>query len=110
MKNENFRSKVFKRANYLFESTGKSWPVCLSLAWALYRLTRDMRTKIVLFAFEKKDGSFRRAKGTLKDTESKVKGTGSFCPKTVCFYDVDNAGWRSFNVSNFITTYQSVEL
>ena len=58
-------------------ATGKAFAVCLSKAWALYRLTKRMRREIVTFAYEKADGSLRKAKGTLKDTSNLIKGTGS---------------------------------
>ena len=63
---KNFRTKVFKQAHELMRATGKAFAVCLSKAWALYRLTKRMHKEIVTFAYEKADGSLRKAKGTLK--------------------------------------------
>lgn len=57
------------------------------------------------FAYEKADGSLRKAKGTLKDVQSLIKGTGSENYKTVRYFDVDANGFRSFKVENFITVY-----
>ena len=37
---KNFRTKVFKQAHELMRATGKAFAVCLSKAWALYRLTK----------------------------------------------------------------------
>ena len=51
------------------------------------------------------DGSLRKAKGTLKDVQSLIKGTGSENYKTVRYFDVDANGFRSFKVENFITVY-----
>ena len=70
MKTSNFRHKVFCMAYELMKVTGKAFAVCLSRAWALYRLTRQMHKGIVTFAYEKADGSLRKAKGTLKDVQS----------------------------------------
>ena len=64
-----------------------------------------MHRGIVTFASEKADGSLRRAKGTLKDVQSLIKGTGSENYKTVRYFDVDANGFRSFKVENFITAY-----
>ncbi|WP_293666551.1 SH3 beta-barrel fold-containing protein [uncultured Parabacteroides sp.] len=101
----NFRHKVFCMAYELMAATGKAFAVCLSHAWALYRLTRQMHKGIVTFAYEKADGSLRKAKGTLKDVQNLIKGTGSENYKTVRYFDVDANGFRSFKVENFITAY-----
>lgn len=101
----NFRHKVFCMAYELMKATGKAFSVCLSRAWALYRLTRQMHNGIVAFAYEKADGSLRKAKGTLKDVQSLIKGTGTENYKTVRYFDVDKQSFRSFKVENFITAY-----
>ena len=102
---KNFRTKVFKQAHELMRATGKAFAVCLSKAWALYRLTTRMRREIVTFAYEKADGSLRKAKGTLKDISNLIKGTGSENYKTVRYFDVEANGFRSFKVENLITIY-----
>lgn len=97
---------IMRRAWTLFRSTGKAFAVCLSKAWALYRLTKRMRAGVVLFAYEKTDGSLRKACGTLHDVAATVKGTGRPDDgQTVKYYDVEAAGWRSFKVENFVTVY-----
>ena len=73
MKTSNFRHKVFCMAYELMKATGKAFAVCLSRAWALYRLTKQMHKGIVSFAYEKSDGSLRKAKGTLKDIQNLIK-------------------------------------
>ena len=70
---KNFRTKVFKQAHELMRATGKAFAVCLPKAWALYRLTKRMRREIVTFAYEKADGSLRKAKGTLKTFRTSSK-------------------------------------
>ena len=89
----------------LMKATGKAVAVCLSRAWALYRLTKQMHKGIVSFAYEKSDGSLRKAKGTLKDIQNLIKGTGSENYKTVRYFDIEANGFRSFKVENFITIY-----
>lgn len=101
----NYKHKVFCMAHELMKATGKAFSVCLAKAWALYRLTRQMHNGIVLFAYEKADGTLRKAKGTLKDVQNFVKGTGAENYKTVRYYDVEANGFRSFKVENFITAY-----
>lgn len=102
---KSFRHKVFCMAYELAHATGKTFAVCLSKAWALYRLTREMHKGIVAFAYEKADGSLRKAKGTLRDIQSLIKGTGKENYKTVRYFDVEAGGFRSFKVENFITAY-----
>lgn len=55
-------SKLMLRAWEMFRTTGKAFAVCLAKAWALYRLTKRMRSGIVVFCYEKADGTLRRAK------------------------------------------------
>lgn len=95
-----------RRAWQIARATGKAFAVALSKAWALYRLTKQMRAGVVRFAYEKTDGSLRRAAGTLRDVATLIKGTGRPDDgRTVRYYDVDANGWRSFKVENFVTIY-----
>lgn len=74
--------------------------------WSLYRLTRRMRAGVVRFAYEKADGTLRRACGTLQDIAATIKGTGRPDDgRTVKYYDIEAAGWRSFKVENLVTIY-----
>lgn len=100
-----FRSKVFKTAYELKESTGKTFAICLAKAWQLYRLSKRMKKEVVNFAYEKADGTLRKAKGTLKDVQNLIKGTGSENYKTVKYFDIDAGGFRSFKVENLISVY-----
>ena len=95
-----------RRAWVLFRTTGKTFSVCLSKAWGLYRLTRRMRGGVVRFAYEKADGTLRQACGTLQNVFATVKGTGRPDDgRTVKYYDIEAASWRSFKVENLITIY-----
>lgn len=99
-------STIMRRAWQIARATGKAFAVALSKSWQLYRLTKQMRAGIVRFAYEKADGTLRKAIGTLKDTAALVKGTGRPDDgRTVRYYDVEADGWRSFKVENFITAY-----
>lgn len=101
----NFRSKVFRQAYEMMKATGKAFAVCLSKSWAIYRLCKRMKNEVVSFAYEKADGSLRKAKGTLQDVQNLVKGTGTPNYKTVRYFDVDANGFRSFKAENLITVY-----
>ena len=94
---------IMRRAWVIARTTGKAFAICLSRAWALWRLVMGMRAGVVRFAYEKADGTLRKAVGTLHDVESTIKGTGRPDDgQTVKYYDVEAGGWRSFKVENFI--------
>lgn len=99
-------STIMRRAWELFRATGKSFAVCLSKAWQLYRLTKQMRTGVVSFCYEKTDGTLRHAKGTLQGVAALIKGSGVESPKTVCYFDVEANGFRSLRIENLISTYK----
>lgn len=100
----NFRSKVFKRAYVIMNATGKTFPVCLSKAWAIYRLTKRLIKKDeVCFTYEKKDGSLRRAFGTLKNVSQFIKGGSESNHKVLHYWDLEAVAFRCFKVENFVT-------
>lgn len=95
-----------RRAWQIVRATGKAFAVALSKAWALYRLTKQMRAGVVRFAYEKANGTLRRATGTLQEVATLIKGTGRPDDgRTIRYYDIDADGWRSFKVENFVTIY-----
>ena len=98
-------SKIMKRAWVIFRETGKQFAICLAKSWQLYRLARSMRAGVVRFAFEKADGSMRKALGTLKDIRCLIKGTGVDTPSTFRYFDVEANGFRCFRVTNLIAIY-----
>lgn len=101
-----FRSKVFKRAYAIMKATDKTFAVCLSKAWALYRLTNKMRTKDeVCFTYEKKDGSLRKAFGTLKNISQFIKGTGKTSIGVFHYWDLEVVAFRCFRIENLVTVY-----
>lgn len=100
-----FRTRVFKWAYEIARTTGKCFAICLSKAWALYRLKKSMKTGIVSFAYEKADGTLRKAKGTLKDVQDLIKGTGKDNFKSLCYFDVEVSAFRSFRIENLVTIY-----
>lgn len=101
----NFRAKVFNQAYELMKTTNKNFAICLAKAWALYRLTKQMNNGVVSFCYEKADGTLRKAKGTLKEVQHLIKGTGATTYSTVRYLDVEAGGFRSFKIENLITIY-----
>lgn len=87
------------------KATGKRFSVCLARAWQLYRLLKQMQQGEVWFAYEKADGTLRRARGTLQNIEGLIKGTGKESYKSIRYYDIDAQAFRSFKIENLISVY-----
>lgn len=101
-----FRTKVFKRAHEIMKSTGKGFAVCLSKSWVIYRLTKKLLSKDeVCFTYEKKDGSLRRAYGTLKNVGQFIKGTGKATAKVFHYWDLEAVAFRCFKAENLISVF-----
>lgn len=99
-----FRSQVFKRAYQIMSSTGKSFAVCLSKAWNLYRLAKKLKSNDeVVFTYEKKDGTLRKAYGTLKNVGQFIKGNTPQSFKVFNYWDKEAVGFRCFKVENLIS-------
>lgn len=77
----------------------------LTLKFQKHRLSKQMHNGAVTFAYEKEDGSIRKAKGTFKCVQNLIKDMGSKSFKTVCYFDLDVNRFRSFKIENFITAY-----
>lgn len=80
--------------------------VAKSIADEKARIVDEMKNGICEFEFFKKDGSLRKAKGTLKDVEDTIKGTSKseeeeeYNPLLQKYYDVEKQSWRCFLVKN----------
>jgi len=92
-------------ANEIRRATGKNQSVCLAKAWQINRLKELLQNGIVRFAYERADGSLRRAAGTLNTVNHLLKGTGRINYKTLTYYDINACAFRSFRVENLITIY-----
>lgn len=99
-----FRSQVFKRAYQIMTSTGKTFAVCLSKAWNLYRLGKKLKNSDeVIFTYEKKDGSLRKAFGTLKNVGQFIKGNSTSSNKVFNYWDKEAVAFRCFKVENLVS-------
>lgn len=99
-----FRTKVFRQAWELVRTTGKTFAICLAKAWNLYRLASEMKKGPVKFSYEKVDGSFRKAVGTLKNLNCTAKGKKS-SSKVFNYFDIEANSFRAFRIENLITIY-----
>jgi len=63
-----------------------------------------LRDNVLTFEFQKRDGSIRKAHGTLHpDFLPPIKGTGGPKPAyQMVYYDLDKFAWRSFRSFKFI--------
>ncbi len=109
MEKINFRSRVMKYAHQLAKSTKSSWKICMLKAWELYRLAKKMRQGIVMFAYQKVDGSIRYANGTLvgMPSGSSLNGKRMTKPsyKTMAYFDIDKNEMRCFKIENLVTVF-----
>lgn len=98
-----------KYAHQLAKSTKSSWKICMLKAWELYRLAKKMRQGIVMFAYQKVDGSIRYANGTLvgMPSGSSLNGKRMTKPsyKTMAYFDIDKNEMRCFKIENLVTVF-----
>lgn len=67
------------------------------------RMKKLLRSHIVFFSFRKKDGSLRKAKGTLIPSYLPALRGGSPKPEhQMVYYDLEKEHWRSFRSYSFI--------
>ena len=96
-------SKIMTRAWAIKRLTNFSFSVCLSKSWQLYRLVKQMRQGAVGFTYKKKDGSTRKAFGTLRNAVLLVNGTGrATSPEVITYFDIQKQSFRCFRIENFV--------
>ena len=98
------RKQVMSSAWELVKSAGLTLSEALKKAWKAVKLKSKLLSGIVEFSFTKKDGSIRKAIGTLDlalfDYESKGSQKDNY--KSVAYYDLDANGFRSFSIGSLI--------
>ena len=71
-------------------------------------LIEQMQQGIVEFAYKKKDGSIRQARGTLSEEYINYEfKTDSARPRPeglITYFDIDSDGWRSFYEQNLVVS------
>lgn len=105
-KKNSFRVRVMKYAWYLLRETKQTWRICIIKAWQLYRLAKAMRYGTVTFYYTKKDGTIRKATGTLVNVPAGATLGGKKITKpsykTLAYFDTAKNSFRCFRVENFI--------
>lgn len=75
-------------------------------------MRKMLRENIVIFRFQKRDGTIRKAKGTLyPDLLPPIKGTGGPKPAyQMVYYDLEKWAWRSFRSFKFIKIIKTIPI
>ena len=83
-------------------------------------LRKALNEGVVLFQFQKKDGTLRDARGTTcpdlipSDNTPKGKRTpeqqAAFLRQTVAFYDIDKKAWRSMRIDTVWSWTRAMKL
>ena len=83
-------------------------------------LRKALNEGVVLFQFQKKDGTLRDARGTTcpdlipSDNMPKGKRTSeqqaAFMRQTVAFYDIDKKAWRSMRIDTIWSWTRAMKL
>ncbi|SHL72498.1 hypothetical protein SAMN04488494_0574 [Xylanibacter ruminicola] len=94
-------------AKRIKEFTGKPMKECKNKAERIAECVKEMKNRIVEFSFLKKDGSVRKAFGTLQDEIilpilSDPSHHGGTNPELVTYFDIDAKQFRSFRKENFL--------
>lgn len=107
---QELRRIVMKTAWQIFRRSDINWKSSMKKAWSLVKATLAMAEGIVEFWYRKVDGTLRHAVGTLHNVPYSSKGKkGTKSPySTVCYWDVEQTGFRSFRVENFQSAAKSV--
>jgi len=98
-------SNIMAMAWRFFRITGQGFAECLRKAWANFKLTAAMRTRIVKFYFRKVDGSIREAYGTLRvDLIPSTTGDDRKRNDTVqVYFDTEKQEYRCFKRLNLVS-------
>lgn len=96
----NTRSKVLTLAHQL-RRTGLSFASAQRKAWKVIRLKHEMKNGEAEFTYTKKDGSKRRAVGTLQ-TNYERKTNRVYSPLYVRYFDLEKNGFRQFAAANLV--------
>ena len=78
------------------------------------RLKKLLKTGVVEFSYKKKDGTVRKAKGTLKDTlipetDREDDRKKNLNKDVLCYWDLKKDDWRCFIKTNLIDIKEDKE-
>jgi len=98
------RKQVMKSAHQLIKKLGVTLSEALKMAWRAFKLRNSLKEWVSVFYYKKKDGSIRRALGTLDTAlfEYEAKGSNKENYSSICYYDLEANGFRSFSIENLL--------
>ena len=109
MKKDMNLSNIVKQAWMFIRMYGMSKSEAFKQAWKNWKLKKAMKNRVVKFIFQKVDGSYRTAWGTL--IESMLPPTSGQerkpNPTTQVYYDCERQAYRCFKVANLISFAQA---
>ena len=93
-----------KSAHQLIKKLGITLSEALKMAWRAFKLKNSLQEWVTIFHYKKKDGSIRRALGTLDTAlfEYEAKGGKKDNLTTIAYYDMEADGFRSFSIENLV--------
>lgn len=97
--------QIMLQAWQFVKRNGYTMSEALKVAWANYKLKKEMNNRIVKFYFQKVDGSIREAFGSLQEKLlPETKGTDRKANDTLfTYFDTEKGNWRSFKKANLIS-------
>ena len=93
-----------KTAHNLIKKLGLSLSEALVKAWKAIKFKERLKQGIEVFEFLKKDGSIRKAIGTLDLAlfEYEAKGSTKENYSSIAYWDIEAEGFRAFSVENLV--------
>lgn len=100
------KSTLVKRANIIAENANVNMSTAFKTAWDINALKKVLResTVAVHIEYRKKDGSLRKALGTLNfsDAQRQQYAASRENPKVVTYWDLQKGGFRCFCSENLL--------
>ncbi len=98
------RKQVMSSAWELVKSAGLTLSEALKKAWEVFKFKERLKEWVSVFYYKKKDGTVRRALGTLDPSliDYEYKGSKKENYKSITYWDMEANGFRSFSIGSLI--------
>lgn len=101
---KNQLKEIMTLAWQFVKNNGFTMGEALKVAWMNFKLKAALKVKAVAFHFKKKDGTTRKAVGTLLYPHSeKPQNESKASNKVQIYFDLEKQAWRSFNKWNLLS-------
>lgn len=96
--------QLMQRAWEFVKKFGMTIAVAMKKAWMIFKLKIRMKKEVISFSYLKKDGSLRKAIGTLIDSMLPEVTHDIPCPVgNMRYFDTERKEWRSFILKNIVS-------